>query len=294
MRILVTGGAGFIGSNLVDALADNNEVTVVDNLHTGVVANVPKKAKFIEADVKALSSPRFRGYAPDVIYHIGIYSSTPMYRDNRALVGEVVDGMISVMEFAKNVSARVVIASSSSIYNGYNPPHCEDMVPLVTDYYTEARIAVERLAALYGQMYGVDAACLRFFSVYGHKEEHKKQYANLVSQFLWALRKKEAPVIYGDGSQTRDFTYVDDVVTALQKAVGRRGNYNVGTGMNYSVSGMLEKLCTALDVSIKPVYVANPLKNYVECTQADTTKSERELGFKARYTLDEGIQKLIN
>ncbi len=294
LSILVTGGAGFIGSNLVEALAGDNSVTVLDNFHTGSMDNLAIKSgdvEVIRADVKDVRSLSRRF---DLVYHLGIYSSAPMYREDPGLVGEVIDGMVAVLEYCRSKGSTLVFASTSSIYSGLKPPHREDMVPLVTDFYTEARISAERLANLYAVLYGVNSAAMRFFSVYGYHEGAKGRYANLITQFLLSMKRGEAPVVYGDGSQRRDFTFVTDVVDALLRASSVKGfaAYNVGTGVSYTINDMIDRLNRALGTAIRAKYVPMPVANYVMETLADTGKAERELGFRARVSLDEGIAKL--
>jgi len=184
-RILITGVAGFVGSNLVEELSRDNSILVMDNMHTGLVSNLDGFMDRIELRVLDTEDIFEVDFTPDVIFHLGMYSSTPMYRENRSLVHKVVDGTMKVMEFAKKNNSRVVAASSSSIYNGHPTPQREDMVPMVTDFYTEARLSAERLTTLYTKMFGLKATCLRFFSVYGPRERSKGPYANLVSQFIW-------------------------------------------------------------------------------------------------------------
>ena len=220
MSTLITGGAGFIGSNLVEELLKVGEdIVVLDNMHTGSPGNLEGlqgSLKLIQASCNDLPDMDLH---PEKIYHLGIPSSSPMYKKNPYLVGEALNGFTAVFELAKRCGARVVYASSSSLYNGLLPPHREDMTILVADYYTEARLAMERMAELYKQLYDVNSVGLRFFSVYGPKETAKKQYANMVTQFLWEMRDGKAPVIFGDGLQTRDFTYVKDLTRALQLAM---------------------------------------------------------------------------
>ena len=217
MSTLVTGGAGFIGSNLVEELLKAGEdVVVLDNMHTGSPGNLEGlegSLKLIRASCNDLPGMDLH---PEKIYHLGIPSSSPMYKKNPYLVGEALNGFTAVFELAKKSGARVVYASSSSLYNGLLPPHREDMTIQVADYYTEARLAMERMAELYKRLFDVSSVGMRFFSVYGPKEEAKKEYANMVTQFLWEMRDGKTPVIFGDGSQTRDFTYVKDVTRALQ------------------------------------------------------------------------------
>lgn len=296
MKILVTGGLGFIGSNIAERLvSEGHEVTILDNKHTGSEKNIEKirgKVKVIAGRGREISKIKEKF---DVIFHEGVYSSTPMYRKNPYLTAEVIEDFIAILEYAKEHKTRLVWASSSSVYNGVKPPQREDATISVTDFYTEARLAMERLAELYYKLYGVKSIALRYFSVYGPHEESKGQYANLISQFLWAARKGEAPVVYGDGSQTRDFTYVDDVVEANMLAMKSSlefGIFNVGGGKNVTINEMIKLLGKVLGKEIKPKYIENPIKNYVEYTLADTTKAEKMLGFKSKVGLEEGIRRL--
>ncbi len=219
-----------------------------------------------------------------------------MYKDNPRLVGEAINDAIEIFGYAENVGCKVVYASSSSIYNGNRPPYREDIPIHVTDYYTECRYAIERLAKLYNVLHGVKSVGLRFFSVYGPREEYKGRYANLVSQFLWARSKDESLLIYGDGTQTRDFVHVSDVVDALILSMEKNFEsevFNVGTGTAYSLNQLVSILNKKLDKSIKPTYEPNSIKNYVDHTLADTTKAEKILGFKAKTSLEKGIADLI-
>jgi len=299
MDVLVTGGAGFIGSNIVERLVrDGYKVSVIDNLHTGNKQNLKDVMNSINfrkgnAGELGIFNKRF-----DIIFHQGIYSSSPMYKENPLLVADALQDFTKIMEYAKKHSSKVVFASSSSVYNGLKPPHREDMQLLVTDYYTEGRIAMERLAELYNKLYGVKVIALRYFSVYGPHEEFKKQYANLITQFLWAMQKDQPLVVYGDGSQKRDFVYVEDVVEANIKAASTIdkigfGIYNVGTGKNYSINEMINILQKELGKQAKVSYVENKIKNYVQETLADTKKAETELGFKTTINLGEGIKNLL-
>ena len=296
-RILVTGGAGFIGSNIAEELVKKNEIIILDNLHTGSINNL--KGINIKLITKPCSEiPYLELNNLDSIFHFGIPSSSPMYKENYYLVGETINEFIVVLELARKNNCPLIYASTSSVYNGCPLPGREDMVIKVSDFYTEVRYEMERLAKLYFQLYKVPSIGLRFFSVYGPKEEAKKQYANLVSQFLWAMKKDEAAVIYGDGSQRRDFTYVGDIVRGIilarekLKVAPSCEVYNLGTGKNYSLNELIEILNKILDKNIKPKYVENPIKNYVQDTLADTEKAEKSLSFRAKISLEEGINLL--
>lgn len=299
-KFLVLGGAGFIGSNLAeDLVKEGKKVIVVDNLSTGSLNNLSKvrpKIKFIKAQAGQVLNLR-EVKKLDGIYHFAIPSSSPLYRKNRLLIGESVNEFIKVLELAGREKCKLVFASSSSVYNGGHPPFKENLPVLVKDFYTEARYLMERLATLYYDFYGIKSIGLRFFSVYGPKEKAKKTFANLVSQFLWSMKKGESPQIYGNGRQERDFTYVGDVVKGLKLGMNSKINcdiFNLGTGRCYNLNQLVKILNQILGTNIKPSYMKNPLKNYVAETLADTKKAREKLGFKAKVSLEEGIKKILN
>jgi len=295
-NVVVTGGCGFIGSNLVERLVkEGYNVTVFDDLSTGNLKNIDG------LDVKFFKEPYekipllVRGV--ELIFHLGIPSSSPMYRRDPYLVGKAINDAISILECAKKYGSKIVYASTSSLYNGNPIPYSEDMPTYVTDYYTECRYAIERLSKLYNLLFRVKSVGLRLFSVYGPKEKYKGEYANIVSQFLWLIQRDEPPVIFGDGTQTRDFIYVEDVVEAFMLAAEKEFDceiFNVGTGVAHSFNEVVDLVNRLLGKNVKPIYKPNPIKNYVYHTLADTTKAEKILGFKAKVTLEEGIKKLIS
>ena len=294
MNVIVTGGAGFIGSNLVEHMVrDGHKVYVFDNFMTGLENNlqhlVPKQDIFRSYDCLSHINK------PDILFHLGTPSSSPMYKDNPYLVSEALHDWITILLYTREQSCKLVYASSSSVYNGNVPPFKEDMPIYVTDYYTECRYGMERLAELFHRLYDVSSIGLRLFSVYGRNETHKGRYANCLTQFLWAIAQGKPVIIFGDGSQTRDLTYVDDVVEAFTLAATKEidyGIFNVGTGKAYSFNAIVDLLNAALGTAIQPTYIDNPIKNYVQQTQADTQLAEQILGFKAKTPLPEGIEKI--
>lgn len=296
MDVVVTGGLGFIGSHIVKKLIENGDkVTVIDNEHTGSLYNlrdVKDKFEFVKADAGDIINLGKK----DAVFHVGIYSSTPMYRNDRTLMYKAIKDFVNILEYCVKNNAKLILSSSSSIYNGYQPPHKENMIPMVKDFYTEARYFMERSADLYHQMFGLKYIALRYFSVYGDGEETKKSYANMVSQFIWKGILNKPIKIYGDGSQRRDLIHVDDVVSANLKALesDKIGVFNVGNGKSYSFNEIISMVNKYVKQPIKVEYVKNPLKNYVDIVEADTNKMVKELGFKPSVNINEGIKRTFD
>ena len=293
MKVIVTGGAGFIGSHVAERLVkEGHSVSIIDLLNTGSkgnLKNIAKEVTFLKANASNIS----RLGKADIVFHYGIYSSTPMYRKDNSLVWRAIQEFMSIMQYCIKNDCKLVFASSSSIYNGYSPPHIETMIPKVKDFYTEARYSMERLADLFNQMYGMKYCGLRYFSVYGDREESKKEFANMVSQIIWKNMLNKEVVIYGDGSQQRDLTNIADVVDAsvLAGKSALNGIFNVGTGKTYSFNEIMEKIEEISGKRIKRKNIKNPLKNYVDIVHADTTKSAEKLGFVAKVAVEDGIKK---
>ena len=298
-KILVTGGAGFIGSNLVKHLLKRgDEVLVVDDLSTGSLDNlrgIEGKVEFIKA-----SSGDCLGFDQaknlDGIFHLGMPSSSPLYKENHNLVGKAINDFIAILDLAKRENCKLVYASTSSVYNGNPIPFKDDMAVFPKDFYSEARYFMERIAKLYFDLWQVKSIGLRFLSVYGPGEESKKNLANMVSQIFWWMRDDKQPILYGNGEQTRDFVYVKDAVLALCLSMDSKIEqdiFNVGTGESHSLNEVTEIVNNVLRKNIKPAYLDNPVQNYVDLHLGDPTKAKNILGFQAQYSLTQGIKELF-
>lgn len=290
MKSLLIGGAGFIGSNLAHRLGD---VTVVDCLLTGSKHNVPECADFLEGDACTRLADIPDDY--DAIFHFGGASSAPLFDERPAYASDAVTLFQHVLEKARACDAPVAFASTSSMYSGCPKPYREDMAVVPTTLYEFSKLSMEHLARAYSARYGLDITAFRFFSVYGAREQGKGRFANIISQFLWCLQSGISPLVYGDGSQTRDFTHVDDLLDAIQLAYPQTKGfevYNIGTGMEHTFNQVLDKLRQRTGIEMAAQYIDNPIRNYVQETQAEFSKLAA-LGWQPKTTLDEGIDRLV-
>jgi UDP-glucose 4-epimerase len=301
MRIAVTGGCGFIGSNLCNSLKqDGHTVVAFDNRHLGWPGNLDK-VQDVQVDVTCWDDMALMVHMvkPDIIFHLAAASSSPMFVEQEIWgLNTNVMGFVNVMHHARKSGVRKVIyASSSSLYAGNAVPWIETLPIVPRTFYEASFKAREDIASAYYGQYGFKSIGLRFFSVYGPHERHKGEYANNITQFLWAANAGEALVVYGDGTQARDFIHVDDVVSALKLAMDydQEGIFNVGTGVATSFKEVLDKLGTKLNKTMLINYIDNPIgPNYIPTTLADTSLAAEELGFKAQISVDEGINKLVS
>ena len=302
MKIVVTGGAGFIGSNLVKRLVeDGHDVTVIDNFLLGTMDNrhpVQDKIKFLEGDIRNSGFMNEALKGVDVVFNEAAASASPMFmEDLRDAVSVNVDGFINVLDaMRKNGVKKLVYASTSSIYGNATPPLREDMVTDIPNFYAVTKKLNEDISKVYSKEYGIDCVGLRYMSVYGPNEEGKGGLANLASQFLWAMQKDEKPVLYGDGSQTRDFVFVKDVVEANILAMNsdvKWDIFNVGTGKVTSLNELVDILNKLLGKNIESEYIENKIKNYIAVQQGSTEKAKKGLGFESKYSVEDGLKEII-
>ncbi|QCJ48318.1 NAD(P)-dependent oxidoreductase [Haloprofundus sp. MHR1] len=294
-RVLVTGGAGFIGSNLANHLAVDNDVVAVDDLYLGTPENLTDAVEFVEGSVLDDDLPT----DVDVVFHLAALSSYAMHEENPRRGARVnVEGFVNTVDQARQDGCdTVVYASTSSIYGSRTEPSPESMAVEARTGYEASKLARERYAEYFHNHYELSLAGMRFFSVYqgfGGAEEHKGQYANTVAQFAHKIANGERPELFGDGSQTRDFTHVDDIVRGLELAADHRlqGTYNLGTGESYDFNEMVAMINEVLGTDVEPEYVENPLDVYVHDTMADASKMREETGWEPTIGFEEGVRRV--
>ena len=293
--VLVTGGAGFIGSHLVDALTPQNEVRVLDDFSSGDRAHLPDDATVIEGDVRDPIALQRAARGVDVIFHhAALVSVSQSVDEPRQSNRTNLEASLLVLEQARQEDARVVVASSAAVYGHPDElPVPETAATEPTSPYGVQKLALDQYTRLYQELYDLPAVALRYFNVYGPRQQGP--YSGVISTFLEQARADEPITIEGDGQQSRDFVHVSDVVranlrAATTDAVGEA--YNVGTGQRTTIEELAETIRDATGSS-SPIVHREPRAGDIRHSGADTSKASRELGFDARVGLESGIRSLV-
>ncbi len=298
MHALVTGGAGFIGSHLVDALVRRkHRVRVLDNLTTGTLRNLElsrNKIEFIRGDIRDTRTLRRAIRGTDVIFHQAALRSVPKSVERPLEFHEVnITATVQLLCLAHEVGVRrVVYASSSSVYGDSQLPQRESMVAHPQSPYAVSKLAGEIYCSMFTQLYGLKTVSLRYFNVFGPRQSLENKYAVVVPKFIVCLLKGEHPPIHGDGLQTRDFTYIDNVIhanllaAASPKASGQV--FNIACGHQHSVRNLAEILGRQIGVPVNPRFTPSRPGD-VKHTRADIRKAQRLFGYKVQVQLEEGL-----
>jgi len=290
LRCLVTGGAGFIGSNLALELEkQGNEVIIVDNFSSGHKENIVGfNGKIIDADI----SKNFEfNEKLDIIFHEAAITD-PRFEDDDEMVRANVEGFKNIIKLAKRDNAKLIYASTANLYGNGPTPMKEDQEKDMITIYGKSKLMMDELAKEYfDKMYIVG---LRYFNVFGPREALKGRSASMIYHLGNKMKAGKRPRIFKMGEQIRDHIYVKDAVRATILAINAKKSeiYNVGTGIGTSFNELIVALNEALGTNLKPEYFESPydMKTYQSNTQADTTKAEEFLGFKAEYSLKQGIE----
>jgi UDP-N-acetylglucosamine/UDP-N-acetylgalactosamine 4-epimerase len=312
-RVLVTGGAGFIGSALIETLLSNdNEVVCLDNLATGKLENIAefqsnKNFRFIEGDIRNLADCNKAADGVQYVLHQAALGSVPRSVKDPITSNEVnVTGFLNMITAARDAGVkRFVYASSSSVYGDHPAlPKFEENTGNPLSPYAVTKKVNELYAKVFGELYGMETLGLRYFNVFGRRQDPDGQYAAVIPRFVKSLIQHEAPMIFGDGSQTRDFTYIENVVQANIRAaiVVNPEAYNTAYNVAFGDRVTLNELYTFLRdglakfdpeiAKIKPVYT-DPRQGDIPHSLASITKTSRLLGYDPQFNLKQGLEHSI-
>jgi UDP-glucose 4-epimerase len=303
MKILVTGGAGFIGSHLVDALVTaDHEVVVLDDLETGVRANVHERARLVLGSIADEDAVRAVMPGCEVVFHQAAHKAV-LRSVEHPLITDTVNthGTLTVLKAALDAGVRrVVHASSSSVYGGAAPLPTTEAAPThPRSPYAVSKLAAEEYCRVFAELYGLETVALRYFNVYGPRQPPDSTYAAVIPLFVAALLNGQAPVVHGDGLQSRDFTFISDVVAAnLAAAAAPAAScsgrvYNIAGGTASTLLDVLTTLGDLLGVEPHPQFV-EPRAGDVRDSQADASAAARDLGFRAEIGLADGLRETVD
>ena len=300
---LVTGGAGFIGSHLVEGLLKTGyRVRVLDNLTTGHLSNLAPfmdRIEFIQGDIRDLQMVRTAMQGIELVLHQAAVVSVPQTIEDPISSTMVNDlGTLHILEIARQQKVRkVVLASSCAVY-GENPtlPKKETMRPEPLSPYALQKRTDEQYARLYTELYDLPTVCLRYFNVYGPRQDPSSPYSGVISIFMTKALNHESPLIYGDGGQSRDFIYVGDIVKAnllaLEAKAGSGKVYNVGTGTQTSINALWHNIAQLVPTNVLPQY-APPRTGDIYASCAAYDRARLDLGFAPQFDFSQGIGQTL-
>ena len=295
MEILVTGGSGFIGRNIVKILKyKGHTVTTLD-----IKGKNSESDRHIIGDIRDRDTVERAAKGKDYVFHLAATTSPPEFEDLSGIGYETnIVGTYNVLAASsRHGIKRVILASSSSVYGSQMKISREDDIPgIYSNFYPVSKFFNEITAKTFN-FYNLETIALRYFNTYGIGENSKGSYSSIIWKFIEDIRNGRRPVIYGDGKQSRDFIYVEDTanasVLAMENGVSGEA-YNIGTGISTQFNEIFHIIKEETGYEGDPEYTPNPLKSYQMFTQADMTKTKRELKFEPEYNIRNGVRKILN
>ncbi|MDD1682792.1 MAG: SDR family oxidoreductase [Methanoregula sp.] len=303
MKYIVTGGAGFIGSHIVEELVNRqHEVVILDNLFSGRIENIKpflskKNVIFVRGSVTDPALLKTVFECADGVFHEGAIASVPRSIANPVATNEAnVTGTLNVLVAARDCGVKkVVFASSSSVY-GNTPtlPKREDMTPHPLSPYAVSKLAGEQYLKVFSEIYGFGTVSLRYFNVFGPRQDPASEYAAVIPKFITSILSRRSPVIYGDGGQTRDFSYVKDVVQANIRAMesDARGIFNVAYCQRMNLIELAGTIMEITGISV-PLTFAPARDGDVRDSLADITRAQKAFGYAPAYTVRSGLEETV-
>ena len=300
---LVTGGAGFIGSHLVEYLEKRGEkVRALDNFSTGKMENIEDFAEridLIKGDVRDRKTCEEAVKGVDFVFHQAAVCSVPRSIEDPLATNETnIDGTLNLLIAAKEARVkRFICASSSSVYGETEVlPKVETMNTAPSSPYGVTKDVQESYCKVFYKVYGLETVCLRYFNVYGPKQDPDSPYSAVIPSFIRRFLRDESPIIYGDGEQTRDFTFVNDCIQANWKACYAQGIgggvFNIATGKRISINQLFRELLNLLGKEMSPVY-ASPRQGDIIHSLADITMAKAKMGYSPRFDIGTGLKKSL-
>jgi len=300
-KVVITGGAGFIGSNLADELISNNQVTIIDDLTTGTLNNIAKiianqKVKVVSESILNLQMLKNIFTGVDVVFHEAAITSVVQSVRDPVLTNEVnIKGTLNVLIAARdNKVKKVVFASSAAVYgDGNTIPINENMITNLQSPYALTKLTGEYYCRLFNDLYGLPTVCLRYFNVYGPRQNPNSEYSSVIPSFISRVLNDCSPIIYGDGNQTRDFVFIKDVIQAniIAAESNATGVFNVGSGNTTTINNLAQKIITILGRKLKPLYKEARVGE-VRNSLADLSLVN-SIGYTPKYTLEGGLSETI-
>ena len=301
-KAVVTGGAGFIGSHLAEELVSRGYyVIILDDLSTGKLANIANllkkdNAEFIEGSITELSCLQKTFQGAKYVFHHAAIASVPHSVEDPLTTNEVnIKGTLNVLMAAgENGVKKVIFASSSAVYGEADTSALrEDTLPNPLSPYALTKLAGEYYCSIFHRVYALPTVCLRYFNVYGTRQDPHSQYANVIPAFISRLSQNLPPIIYGDGEQSRDLIYIEDVVRAniLVAQNSAEGIYNIGSGTSITMNQLAKVILSLMKKNLQPIH-DKPRPGDPRHTLADISRA-RSISCEPKWTLEEGLRKTI-
>jgi UDP-glucose 4-epimerase len=302
MHYLITGGAGFIGSHLADALAESHEITILDNLSSGNIHNIrhlldDERCTFVEGSFTDEDIVLSLCEGIDGIFHLGALTSVQQSVEEPRRAHEVnIGGTLNLLLAAREHGVRKMVLASTAALYGNNPtfPKTETMLPEPLSPYAVSKLTGEYYCSIFSDLYGVKTTCLRFFNVFGPRQDPHSDYAAVIPIFITRLLDGKPLTIFGDGEQTRDFIFVKDVVAANIRAMESdvEGVFNIARGERTSLNELASVLMDIVGSEAEIVYEA-PRAGDVRHSMADVSKAREQLGFSPSFSIREGLEETV-